>query len=252
MLSRSNLLRVAVRSKPSRDRLRPVAVILLASRLFAQTQAPAMENMPFGRVLLDTKIGSQRQLGFKPPDFGLGLTIEKPIGPHVELQTYAEYSPDKKYVTNDGNNFLWGAKGIWFPRWRAGISGDIRRSYLWTSEFAKGGWVIAPGFVIRDALATMRGRLSVDYVIPRGCVWAAQCMLSSGIQSNRTQGPEFTQEFRAISFGPNYTIRLGGELAFYHFCDQANPLVIAPRTCHLADTIDGQFRLEFGGKDKWY
>jgi hypothetical protein len=230
-----------------------VIIVLFASHLFAQASPAALESMPFGRLLIDTQIGSERELGFKPPDLGIGFSVEKPMGTHVELQTLAQYSPDKKYITNDGNNFHWGAKGIWFPRWRVGVSGEIRQSYLWTSQFSKGGWVAAAGVIIRDSFGNMPGRFSVDYVIPKGCVWAAECKLpSDGIQSNRTQGPEFYQEFRALSLGPKYALRLGGKLAFYHFCDQANPLVIVPRTCHLANTMALTLRVELGGKDQWY
>ena len=110
-----------------------------------------------------------------------------------------------------------------------------------------------PGLTIRDSFGTKSGRFSADYVIPNGCVWAAQCRLpADGIQSNRTQGPEVSQEFRALSLSPKYTMRLGGKLAFYHFCDQANPLVIVPRTCHFANTMALTLRLELGGKDQWY
>jgi hypothetical protein len=227
-------------------------LILFASHLFAQA-LPGNESIPFGRLMVDTQIGSERELGFKPPDLGVGFTIEKPMGPHIELQTFAEYSRDKKYITNDGNNFIWGARGIWFPRWHMGISGEIRQSRLWTSQFYKSGWTPTAGVMIRDSFGSMPGRFWVDYLIPRGCVWAAECKLPpDGIQSNRTQGPEFYQEFRALSLGPKYALRLGGKLAFYHFCDQANPLVIVPRACHLADTMALTVRIEFSGKDQWY
>jgi hypothetical protein len=227
--------------------------ILFASQVFAQAQPASGKPIPFGRLIVDTQIGSARELGFKPPDLGVGFTIEKPIGPHVELQAFADFSPDKKYITNDGNNFIWGAKGIWFPRWHVGISGEIRRSYLWTSQFNKSGWILKPGVMIRDSFGTMAGRFSVDYVVPRGCVWATECRLpADDIQSNRTQGPELLQEFRVLSLTPKYTVRLGGELAFYHFCDQANPLVIVIRTCHFANTMAVTLRLEFSGKDEWY
>jgi hypothetical protein len=32
-------------------------------------------------------------------------------------------------------------------------------------------------------------------------------------------------------------MRLDGQIAFYHFCDQANPFVTAPRTCHFGNTM---------------
>jgi hypothetical protein len=245
-------------SSPLQSRGFPFAVCLLVTFLFTlqlcgQSLPNGSESVPFARLLVNTRIGNDEQLGFKPPDLGIGFGIEKPVGIHVELQALAEYSPDKKYITNDGNNFVWGVKGIWFPRWRAGISGELRQSHLWTSEFNKSGWIVAPGLIVRDAFGTVQGRFSVDYVIPRGCVWAAECRLpADGIQSNRTQGPELGQEFRVLSLRSKYTIRVGGELSFYHFCDQANPLVILPRTCHFADAMALTVRLEFGGKDLWY
>ena len=227
--------------------------ILFASQALAQAAPVLRDAIPFDRLIIDSQIGNERELGFKSPDLGVGFSFEKLLGPSIELQSFAEYSPDKKHITNNGNNFLWGAKGIWFLRWRFGVSGEVRRSYLWTSQFNKSGWVFALGLMVRDNFGTRSGRFSVDYVIPRGCVWAAQCRLPpDGIQSNRTQGPEFSQEFRALSLGPKYTMRLGGKLAFYHFCDQAKPLVIVPRTCHFANTMALSLRLELGGKDQWY
>lgn len=226
---------------------------VFAPHLFAQASPAARDPIPFDRILLDAQVGYEKDIGFKPPNLGVGFSIEKPVGPSIELQTFGAYSPDKKYVTNDGNNFRWGVSGIWFPRWRVGISGGVSQSYLWTSQFNKSGWVVAPGVIIRDSFGIMPGRLAVDYVIPRGCVWAAECRLpADGIQSNRTQGPQFFQEFRVSSLGRNYTIRAGAKLAFYHFCDQANPLVILPRTCHFANTMALTVRIERGGKDPWY
>lgn len=245
-------------SSPSESRGLPFASCLLLIFLFApqlggQTLPSRSESVPFVRLLVNTQTGNDKQLGFKPPDLGIGFGIEKPVGAHVELQAFAEYSPDKKYITNDGNNFVWGLDGIWFPHRRAGLLAELRQSHLWTSKFDKSGWIVAPGLVVRDAFGNAQGRFSVDYAIPRGCVWAAECQLpADGIQSNRTQGPELAQEFRALSLGAKYTVRVGGELAFYHFCDQTNPLVILPRTCHFADTMVLTVRLEFGSKDPWY
>jgi hypothetical protein len=224
-----------------------------APPVFTQVPPAISEPIPFGRLMIETQLGTEKQLGFKPPDLGFGFSVEKPIGPHVELQSSVAYSPDKKYISNDGNGFRWGARVIWFPRRRFGISGEIRRSYLWTSQFEKSGWTTTAGVMIRDNLLGAAGRFSVDYVIPEGCVWAVECLLpANGIQSNRTQGPEFYQEIRALSLAPGYTMRFGGRVSFYHFCDQANPFAPAPRTCHLVDTMALTVRLEFGGKDRWY
>src|SRR2546427_3201115 len=228
---------------------------LFASHVFAQSTATGLAPpyIPFARMILNGQIGDETQLGFKPPDLGIGLAVEKPIGRHVELQTFANYSPDKKYVTNNGNNFDWGATAIWFPRWRVGVSGEIRQSYLWTSLFDKSGWTRSAGIVVRDSFLGGPGRLAVDYVIPSGCVWATQCRLpADGIQSNRTQGPEFYQEFRVASLGGKSAMRMGDKVAIYHFCDQANPLIPTDRPCHTAVTIGFTVRIEFGGKDQWY
>ena len=153
------------------------ASILCASQVLAQASPPLRDVIPFGRLIIDSQIGNERELGFKPPDLGFGFSFEKLLGPNIELQSFAEYSPDKKYITNNGNNFLCGATGIWFLRCRFGVSGEARRSYLWTSQSNKSGWIFAPGLMIRDSFGTRPGRFSVDYVIPRGCVWAAQCRL---------------------------------------------------------------------------
>lgn len=226
-------------------------IAMVAPPLLGQTP-PASSPVPFARLVIDTRIADESGLGFELPDTTVGFTMEKPAGIHLELQASASYSPAKKLITNDGNSFLWGVKGIWFPRWRVGITGEIRQSHLWTSQFNKSGWIPTAGVLIRDNLLGLPGRFSADYVIPNGCVWATQCTLpADGIQSNRTQGPEFDQEFRALALS-RYTLRLGGELSFDHFCDQTNPLVPGPRTCQWADTMAATVRLEFGGKDQWY
>ena len=209
--------------------------------------------VPFARIILNGQIGDETQLGFKPPDIGIGLAVEKPVGRHVELQTFANYSPDRKYATNNGNNFGWGGEAIWFPLWRVGVSAEIRQSYLWTSLFNKSGWTRSAGLVVRDGFLGAPGRFSFDYVIPSGCVWAAECRLPPDlIQSNRTQGPEFYQEFRVARLGSKYGMRMGDKVAIYHFCDQTNPMVRVRRTCHTAVTIALTVRIELGGKDEWY
>ena len=226
-------------------------VILSSSPLFAQ--APKDEAPPSYLVSVSLDIGSAKQLGFKPPFLAVTTGIDKPVGRHFEIGAGVAYSPSRKYVTNDGNGFAWNAEATWFPRWRVGISGGVGESYLWTSQFHKSGWLVYPSVTVRNSFGTMPGRFSITYVVPRGCVWAAECTLpANGIQSNRTQGPEFAQEFRAHELGPKYRIVVGGSLAFYHFCDQANPLVISPRTCHFAETLDASLALEFGGKGRWY
>jgi hypothetical protein len=204
------------------------------------------------RLIIDSTVGTADALGFIPPDLAVGVTIEKPIRRHFEAQGYGQYSPDRKYATKDGNNFAWGGKVIWFPRWRLGVSLAGRQSFLWTSLFNKNGWTHTAGIVVRDHLLGSPGRLTLDYVIPSGCVWAAECRLpSDGIQSSRTQGPQFYQEFRIWTFGrkSKYTIRMGDRAALYHFCDQSNPLVETRRTCHVGATLGLNLRSEFGGND---
>ena len=179
--------------------------ILFAPQVLAQASPTLRDAIPFGRLVIDSQIGSERDLGFRSPDLGVGFSVEKPLGSSVELQTFAEYSPDKKHITNNGNNFQWGAKGIWFPRWRFGVSGEARRSYLWTSQFNKSGWVFAPGLMIRDSFGTRSGRFSVDYVIPRGCVWAVECRLSPGWHSIKphTRTGSLLRNFAHYHWGRN-------------------------------------------------
>jgi hypothetical protein len=227
-----------------------ITLFLSAPHLFGQV--PPAKGRPFGRLLVDTSIGDEKRLGFIPPNLAIGITLEKPVGNHIEFQTGVSYSPDNKFATHDGNNFAWTAKGILFPRWRVGFSARVGKTYLWTSQFSKQAWDNRIGLVIRNHMWGVPGRFSVDYVIPSGCVWAVKCLLPlDGIQSNRTQGPEFNQEFRTWTFGSasKYTLRVGEKIGMYHFCDQSNPLVQTRRICHVGGITGLTLRLELGSTE---
>jgi len=196
------------------------------------------------RWLLDFKFGVEGGLGYKFPSSSFGLSVERPLRKHFELQGSVAYSPDKKVMTNDGNSLLGSVSGIAWLTSHVGISGGIEGSRLWTSQFDKGAWSPNLGAVIHVPIFDP-GRLTALYVFPTGCVWATPTNPCK-IQSNRLQGIQLKQEFRTWSH-----LRVGLEFDIYHFCDQSNenePSI--PRTCHMAGTSLGFMRFEFPGARK--
>jgi hypothetical protein len=183
------------------------------------------------RLLLNSEIGSATQLGYKFPSTSFGPSVEIPLTKHFELQGDAAYSPDRKFITNDGHAFRVSGTFIHWARPSVGLVAGFERTWLWTSQFNKTAFFPSAGVVVRSGYLGP-GRLYLTYQLPTGCVWATASNPCK-TQSNRLQGLQVRQEFRAV---PHLRLGVGGGL--YHFCDQGNPY--APqvgRTCHMAVTV---------------
>jgi hypothetical protein len=192
------------------------------------------------RIVADVEVGSQSGLGYKLPSTSFGVQIERPTGRRLELQAAATFSPDRKYITNDGDGVILGGAAIVWITPRVGALAHLRYSHLWTSEFDKTAWAPGVGGVVRDSWSGLAGRLQAEYVLPTGCVWATAsnpCM----IQSSRLQGVDALQEFR-IYRGVRFGIRGGA----WHFCQQGNPQdPAAGRKCQSTGTVAVVLRFEW-------
>jgi hypothetical protein len=203
--------------------------------------ARAQENPtdPRPRLLLNSEIGSAASLGFKFPATSFGPSIEIPIKNRFEIQSAALYSPDRKFITDDGNALNLSGSAIGFVTSRFGVVGKIERTSLWTSQFHEANWFPSAGVVIRnDYLGP--GRVYVSYVFPTGCVWATSSNPCT-LQSKRLQGVEVRQDAR---FGSHK--RWGFDFGIYHFCDQSNQNdPQAGRHCHIGGSAMITMSLEF-------
>jgi hypothetical protein len=104
---------------------------------------------PSTRLLLDSEIGSNG-LGYKFPSTVFGPAIEIPRTRHLELEASAAYSPDKKVVTNDGHSFRSKGAAIIWTTSSVGLTAEVERSWLWTSQFSKSVWYPSAGVVVRN------------------------------------------------------------------------------------------------------
>jgi hypothetical protein len=209
---------------------------------------PAGSAPPASRVLADAQIGGASGLGYHLPDLGFGATLEWPVVKRFEAQAAFSWSPDRKYITNDGNEVQTGGKALfWLNRW-AGLTGEVRYNRLWTSQFDKQSWSPSGGFVLRDNWFGLPGRFYADYVFPTGCQWATTTNPCT-IQSNRLHGIEFFQEIRIYRHW-----RLGFKGAWASFANQGNPLQPMPRVWNNTGTVDAVIRYEFraGSLDEAY
>lgn len=198
------------------------------------------------RWLIDVESGTDSGLGYKLPHLAFGISTERPFGHTFELQAGLLYSPDRKYVTNDGNSLNARVKGIYWISPRMGLTGALRHSNLWTSQFNKAGWGVSAGIAIRDRFGGFPGRVYIDYLFPFGCQWGPNCP----IQSNRIQGPEIYWENRLYPH-----IRFGAKLGFYHVLNQSNNLrPDIPRTGEWTGDAHVVIRYEFsrGSLDIYY
>jgi hypothetical protein len=158
-----------------------------------------------------------------------------------EAQGEAKWSPDRKYITNDGNEAVIDATGLFWVIPRLALSGQVRYNWLWTSQFDKQGWAPSAGFVARDRFLGYPGRFYLDYLFATGCQWATAsnpCV----IQSNRTHGIEFFQEVRQFRHW-----RVGIRGAWYSFANQGNPQQPMRRVWNNTGTVYAVIRYEFRG-----
>jgi hypothetical protein len=209
--------------------------------VIAQIPPAPAGRMPGNLWMVDSSIGTDAGLGYKLPSLRYGISLERPITSRIELQVSTTYSPDHKFITNDGNSFLASAQSLFWINHRVAAVGGMHFSRLWTSQFNKSAFFPLVGIAIRDRwMGELPGRMYITYEFPTGCVWATAgnpCLL----QSNRLQGVNFDQEFRVWPH-----LRVALLYGFYNFCDQGNPFAPnVPRSCHYTVTSALQFRFEF-------
>jgi hypothetical protein len=230
-----------------------VAVCLSISPLAAQDVQKAVTYSPDYHIdqetrwLINTEIGSYAGLGFKPPHIAIGMSIEKPVSRRFEVDSGVSYSPDRKYITNDGKSFEVSGDTIFWVSHYFGLYQDVTYNRLWTSQFDKRTLAPESGVVFRTLFAGVPTRMYLDYVIPTGRID------SNGIESNRLQGIQYNLIGRLGSIGRT-TVRLGFTWQVYHYYDQGNPLcdgtfdgpVTCRRTGHVSGTSALNINFEFG------
>jgi hypothetical protein len=219
--------------------LRLTLVILFALIFVVSTAArdlPVSEQ-PATRWILDFETGSESGLGYKLPHIAVGTTVERAVGKRLEVQGELFYSPDKKYITNDGNSIKMASTLIVWVTPRIGITSEVSKTYLWTSQFSKSELHPAFGVVIRDHFEGAPGRLYLSYLLPTGCQWGLTCP----IQSNRLQGPQGSWEHRIST-----RLRYGFSMGIYRILNQSNPLQPSiPRTREWSGDTHLFVRFEF-------
>lgn len=221
---------------------------------------PAGHSLGGSRWLATAEIGSASGLGYRLPDSVFGLGFERPFymwapsrahtreNGRWEAQGALNWSPDNKYVTGNGNQAQIAGKAMFWPIRRLALSAGDGFTRLWTSQFNKSSWTPTAGIVVRDRWFGLPGRAYFDYLFPTGCQWATAanpCV----IQSNRTHGVKWYQEFRIYPH-----VRFGIRGSVLTFADQGNQNQPMPRTWHTTGTIDIVLRYEFraGSLDEAY
>lgn len=213
-----------------------VAAILLPC-FTAYAQDTAAMTAPF-RWTLDTKIGSEPQLGFNAPSTSFGPSIEYPFGNPFELQGGVTFTPWESISSGSGHAIEIRGTGIGWINRRLGASLGFRRDWLWASPISRSGWNPSIGIVLRDELYRP-GRLYVSYLFPTGC---SQLGPSCAQPTGRTQGLEAIQELRLLPHS-----RFGLQGGVYHFCSEAMPL--NQRTCKFSPAGLVVLRFEFSNAD---
>jgi hypothetical protein len=191
------------------------ALLVLFFVVCARSQAlpPGKHNST--EWLLDTEFGSESGMGFKLPHTAFGVGFERSAGKSFEVQASIRFSPDKKYITNDGNSFVLRTKSVFWMTNHFGVTAGVVRGQLWTSQFTKGSWSPAIGISLKERSLDFPGRLYINYLAPTGCEWGPGCPM----QSNRTHGPELEWEKLVWEH-----MRWGLHFGVYHVLNQSNPL----------------------------
>jgi hypothetical protein len=218
-------------------RLAIVTVFVLASAVPSPAQDSQASRDSATRWIVDFESGSDSGFGFKLPHLAIGGTVERPVGKRLEIQAELSYSPDKKYITNDGNSIRMATTLIVWASQKVGISAEVGEDYLWTSQFNENDLAPAFGFVVRDYFEGAPGRLYLSYLVPTGCQWGPTCP----IQSKRMQGVQGSWEHRLF---PHF--RLGFSMGVCRFLNQSNQLEPSvPRTQVWAGDVHLLMRFEF-------
>lgn len=189
------------------------------------------------RILADAEVGTEAGLGYKLPHILAGLALEKPLGTRWEAQGRVFWSPDRKYITNDGLSVQGSGEVLFWLNQKVALTGLVGYTHLWTRDFQKGAWTPATGVALRDRWYGSPGRAYFAYSFPTGCQWGSTCV----IQSSRTHGITGYQEFR---LWPHWRVGIRG--AWWRFAEQSNPLdPAAGRVWHNTGTAAMVVRYEF-------
>ena len=224
---------------------------------------PAGEVNGGTRTMISSEIGTASGLGYKLPHLSVGLATETPLGKPVfsggtninltrwEADSAVFWSPDRKYITGDGESVLASGSVLWWANQTLSLTAGLRYGHLWTSQFQKSDWYPTAGIVLRDRWFGLPGRFYAVYIFPTGCQWNPPPYVNSSglqvqpspctIQSNRLSGIEGYQEIRQYGHW-----RLGIRAAWLNFANQANPNDrAAGRVWNNTGTVSVVIRYEF-------
>ena len=176
-------------------------------------------------LLVQTRVGTAKTLGFKAPSFGIGLGLERQA-PRFEYDAGFYFSPDQKiFATYRRGAFSANATASIFKQ-RFGLTGGVifsrYQSDIQGVPYQKGAVIPVVGLVAKDLILPGRSRLV--YLFPTGCIYPSPDNPCT-IQSPRERGIQASQEFKFFE-----GIRLGYTASWIHYCDQAAPTSIV-RNC---------------------
>ena len=192
-------------------RLLKIVISILAIVLPCAGQALPSGYASSTRWFIDTKIGTETELGYKFPYTAVGLSLETPLTKRIEIQGKALYSPDRKNVTNDGTSLTIDSMGLFWITDRIAVTGNLTDTFMWDKDGAMYSLNPALGFAVRERAFMLPGRFYAKYVFPTGCLGGVNCP----IPSEHRFGPAFYWESRLVSH-----IRAGLELSIQHVLNQ--------------------------------
>ena len=215
----------------SRVQLRNMKKLIALAVLLTASMIPSAK----GQTKLSGTVAAfdYRGLGYSLPvvDFGVGL--DKSFGSHFEIDTFGSYEIAHKQVLGNGHEILATVIPIiWIDR-TVGITGEVIYAHLYTSAYDKGtflpesisqlapsaeSFIITPGVVFRTSPAGLPSRMWLNAIIPTGSI-----NRTTGIESNRESGVQFTWEADMYNVGP-FTMRAEIEPSYLHGYSQSNPI----------------------------
>lgn len=190
------------------------------------------------RIWTECEIGTAAPLGYNLPYWNCGARVEQPIGRRFEAQFRSTFSPTSKALTGDGKTFdARGTALVWLAPDRFGLTMNVGKSWLWTSQFNKSEWLYAPGVMTSFWWNGGQQRIGIDWLLPSGGFDA-----STGIESSRLTGPEITWE------APLYRrVSLVTRFAAYRALEQGNQAcdgsLGGPVTCKRLVAIAGTYTI---------
>lgn len=178
--------------------------------------------------VFNSAIGKQTEMGFEKPSLQFGYSVYKTHG-QSEFSAHAGWSPDNKRATGDGNSIALRFEQTVFLTENFGLNGGFRHAHLWTSQFKKGGWVVAPGVLLRSA-KWAPFRIQLNYLHHIG-----PTIDKHGVESNLVRGFDLSPEIRAGSFA-GVGVLYGWTITSAKGYNQGNPdcdgtYITKPLTC---------------------